>query len=172
MPHPWSPLLTVLSKITRKNYSTLISCPYCGNQHSYVKYGFYSRYLFDDNQINIQRYRCDHDVCPRKTFSILPHAFLRINRASLCMLMHVLREYEQGNTIASIARDTGSNWTRIQRWIAKALTIRNWISREYKQAPPCMSSKKEWSCFIRDFSWAFYPKRYGQTAINTKRIFL
>ena len=172
MPHLWNSLLTVLSEITNKNYDSLVFCPHCGNRNSFVKYGFYSRYLFDDDLINIQRYRCDNDVCPQKTFSILPHAFLRIARASLCMFMHVLKMHEQGNTIASIARDTDSNWSRIQRWLAKAIEIRDWISKEYGKAPPCLSSKKKWAFFMRDFSWAFYPKRYGLSAINTKRIFL
>ncbi len=172
MPHLWSSLLTVLSEITRKNDISLVCCPHCGNRYSYVKCGFYGRYLFGNDLINVQRYRCDNDACPQKTFSILPHAFLRITRASLCMFMHVLKMYEQGNTIASIAKDTGSNWPRIQRWIAKAMKIRDWVSKEYGKAPPCLSSKKKWGFFIRDFSWAFYPKRYGVGAINTKRIFL
>lgn len=136
MPTPWNSLLYFLSEITRENYNALICCPHCGNRNLYVKYGFYSRYLFDNNLIKIQRYRCDNDLCPHKTFSILPHAFLRINRASLCMLMHVLELYEQGNKIASIARDTGSNWSRTQRWIKKAREIKDWLSKEYKKAPP------------------------------------
>ena len=70
------------------------------------------------------------------TFSILPHAFLRIHRASLCMFMYVLARYEHGDSIASIARDTGSNWPRIQRWIKKAREIRDWLGKEYKKAPP------------------------------------
>jgi len=77
------------------------------------------------------------------------------------MLMYVLDLYEQGNSIASIARDIGSNWPRIQRWIKKAKEIRDWLSKEYEKAPPCLSSKMNWTSFIRDFSWAFYPARYG-----------
>lgn len=169
MPHLWSSLLTVLSEITRENDTSLVCCPHCGNRYSYVKCGFYSRYLFDDGLITIQRYRCDNDTCTRKTFSILPHAFLRITRASLCMFWKCMNN---GDTIAFIVRDTGSNWPIIQRSIAKAMKIRDWIIKEYGGAPPCLSSKKNWAFFIRDFSWAFYPERYGQTAINTKRIFL
>ena len=160
MPHPWNSLLTVLSEITRKNYKSFICCPHCGNRDSHIKYGFYSRYLFDGNLTNIQRYRCDNDQCPQKTFSILPHAFLRITRASLCMLLHVLKMYEQGNSIASIAKHTGSNWPRIQRWIAKAIAIRDWIRVERNGILPCLSSQNLWPSFIRDFSWAFYPARY------------
>ena len=172
MSHPWNSLLTVLSKVTRENYNSLICCPRCGNRFSYVKHGFYSRYLFDDDLIKIQRYRCDNDLCSQKTFSVLPHAFLRIARPSLCMFMYVLKMYEQGSSIASIARHIGTNWPRMQRWIIKATAIRDWIRIERRGVPPCSSSKMEWPSFTRDFSWAFYPGRYGQTAINTKRIFI
>lgn len=157
---PWNSLLTILSEITRKNSNHLIWCPHCGNRHTYTKWGFYHRYLFDDDLIKIQRYRCDNDLCPRKTFSILPHAFLRIMRASLCMLMHILSLYESGNCIACIARKTSNTWPRIQRWIANALSIRDWIKQEYGGISPCLSSDRLWTNFIRDFSWAFYPGRY------------
>jgi len=40
---------TLLSEITKENYTSLVCCPYCGNRYSYVKCGFYSRYLFDDD---------------------------------------------------------------------------------------------------------------------------
>ena len=159
MPRPWSSLISFLSEITRKNCDLIICCTHCGNRHTYVKWGFYSRYLFDDELINIQRFRCDNDLCPRKTFSILPHALLPIMRASLCMLMYILKMYEQGNSIAGIARHTGSNWTRIQRLIAKAMSIRDWIKQEYDSTSACLSASRQWTYFIRDFSWAFYPNQ-------------
>jgi len=159
MHRPWSSLITFLSEITRENYNSIIRCTHCGNRHTYVKWGFYCRYLFNDELINIQRYRCDNDLCPQKTFSILPHAFLPIIRISLCMLIYVLKMYEQGDTIAGIAQHTGSNWPRMQRWIAKALSIREWFECEYSRASPCLSQAVRWSSFIRDFSWAFYPDR-------------
>jgi len=160
MPHHWNSLLTFLPEITSEKDNSLIYCPHCGNRHSYVKNGFYKRYSFDDELALIQRYRCDNDKCPKKTFSILPHAFLRIARASLCMFIYVLQMYEQGSNIASIARSTGSNWPRMQRWVAKAKAIQDWISVELNGISPCLSPKKYWPSFIRDFSWAFYPKRY------------
>jgi len=159
MHRPWSSLISFLSEITRKNCDSIICCTHCGNRHTYVKWGFYSRYLFDDELINIQRFRCDNDLCPRKTFSILPHALLPIMRASLCMLMYILKMYEQGNSIAGIARYTGSNWTRIQRLIAKAMSIRDWIKQEYDSTCACLSASRQWTYFIRDFSWAFYPNQ-------------
>lgn len=159
MPRTWDSLITVLSEITRKNCVALVCCPHCGNRHTYIKWGFYSRYLFNDELINIQRFRCDNDLCPCKTFSILPHAFLPIIRASLYMLMYILKMYEQGETIAKIARHTGSNWPRIQRWITKAIYIRRWLAQEYGNAFPFLSQGKLWTSFTRDFSWAFYPNR-------------
>jgi len=159
MHHPWSSLITVLSKITRESSNSVIFCRLCGNRHSYVKWGSYSRYLFNNELINIQRYRCDNDLCPRKTFSILPHAFLPIIRVSLCMLMHILEMYEEGETIASIARYTDSNWPRMQRLIFKALSIRKWIQKEYNNVFPCLSQNRRWTSFTRDLCWAFYPKK-------------
>ena len=157
MPRTWDSLITVLSEITRKNCVALV----CGNRHAYIKWGFYSRYLFNDELINIQRFRCDNDLCPFKTFSILPHALLPIIRASLRMLMYVLTMYEQGKTIAKIARQTGSNWQRIQRWIKKALAIRDWFRQGNDIHPfPCLSPDRVWILFARNFSWSFYPERF------------
>jgi len=156
----WFSLISILSEITRKNSAPVICCPHCGNQFTFVKWGFYYRYLFDDELMAIQRYRCDNDLCPRKTFSVLPHAFLRIARASLCMLMYILSLYESGQSISGIARRTGNSWPRIKRWIGKASSIRDWIRQEYPAGFPCMAADRQWTGFIRDFSWAFYPGRY------------
>lgn len=159
MPHPWKSILTVLSEITRKNSDTFVCCSHCGNRDTFLKWGFYSRYSFDDSLINIQRYRCNNDLCPCKTFSILPHAFLPLIRASLCMLTYILKMYEQGDTIAGIARHTGNTWQRIQRWINQAIAIREWLQKEYVGRSPCLLNDRPWSTFTRDFSWAFYPGR-------------
>lgn len=155
MPPSYNSLISFLSKITRKNSSAIIQCSHCGNRHCYIKWGYYSRYLFNEELITIQRYQCDNDQCPRKTFSILPHAFLHITRASLCMLM-----YEQGCCIAQIANETGSTWSGIQRWICKALSIRDWLKKEYGQTDPCCYRINNWVSFTRDFSWTFYPERF------------
>jgi transposase-like protein len=158
MPHPWKLLIAVLSEITRKNCIAIVCCPRCGNRHTYVRWGFYTRYLFNDELINIQRYRCDNDLCACKTFSILPHALLPITRASLCMLMYVLRMVEQGDTIAKIVRCTGGSRSRVQRWINKAVAIRDWFRME--GGSPCFSPDQLWTSFSRNFSFAFYPERF------------
>ncbi len=159
MPHTWKSLITYLSNITKENYDSIICCTHCGNRDSYVKWGFYSRYLFNDELVKVQRYRCDNDLCPRRTFSVLPHAFLPIVRVSLCMLMYVLQLYEKGHCVAHIARCTGNEWPRIRRWISKAILIREWLSRENKDAFPCLSPNTHWPPFTRNFYWAFYPNR-------------
>jgi len=163
MPRSWKSLITILSKITRENCESLVFCSHCGNGHNYVKWGFYNRYLFDGELTNIQRYRCYNDKCQCKTFSILPHAFLRIIRASLCMLMHMLEMYEQGDSIANIAWQTDSNWPKTRRWLTKASKIREWLKQQSAIASwgpsPCFSPDKSWTSFNRDFSWAFYPDR-------------
>jgi len=165
MPHTWNTLITFLSDITRENCESLILCRNCGNRDSFVKYGHYKRYLFNDKEMSsIQRYRCDNDLCSRKTFSVLPHAFLPILRASLCMFMHVLKMYAQGLRIAQIARITGSNWPKTRRWINMASKINQWLQQEGEVSDwgscPCLSVHKFWSLFTRDFSWAFYPDRF------------
>lgn len=159
MPPIWNSLISFLSKITRENSSSTIQCSHCGNSHCYTKWGHYSRYLFDDELINILRYRCDNDQCPRKTFSILPRPFLPIVRASVSMLMYVLTRAEQGVNIAQIARETGSTWSRTQRWVSKAGLIRNWLKKEYGSTVACRCQASNWPAFTRDFSWTFYPAR-------------
>ncbi len=160
MPPIWISLISFLSEITRENDTPIIQCTHCGNRKTYTKWGSYRRYLFDDELINIQRYRCDNDLCPRMTFSVLPHALLPIERASMCMLMYVLSMYEQGQSIAQIARKTCNTWPRIQRWISKARSIRVWFEKEYGQTCPCYDLAADWFSFARDFSWAFYPERF------------
>lgn len=161
MPHPWNSLLSFLSEITSENQDLPIICPCCGNQYLHVRYGFYHRNQFDNGTIKIQRYLCNNDQCPRKTFSVLPHAFLRIIRPSLCMLMFVLKLYEaDGNDIMSISRYTETTWSTIRSWLGKAQELREWITKEYRGKFPCLSVKTLWTAFNRDLSWTFYPARY------------
>jgi hypothetical protein len=56
MPDTWRSLITNLSKITRESSGRVVCCIHCGNRHTYKKWGFYRRYLFNDELINIQRY--------------------------------------------------------------------------------------------------------------------
>lgn len=153
----WNSLISFLSDITKENYSSMIQCTHCGNRDTLIKWGFYNRYTFNDELINIPRYRCDNDLCPRQTFSIPPHPFLPILRASLCMLMYVLKMYEMGYCIAEIARATQNTWSRIHRWLSRIRLIRYWLFKEYGNTCPGLSMGGNWAVFVRDFSWTFYP---------------
>jgi hypothetical protein len=75
------------------------------------------------------------------------------------MLMYILMMHEQGHCIAEIAKKTGNTWSRIQRWISKAISIRHWFEKEYGMSCPCFTRIGDWFSFTRNFSWAFYPPR-------------
>lgn len=161
MPHTWKSLIAHLSKIATEDHERTICCPCCGNREHTARYGFYKRYNFDDQTlILVQRYRCNNYQCPRRTFSVLPHPFLRILRASLCMFQFVLALLEGGNTIAGIARITGQTWPRIGRWIHRAAHLRAWIRNDDAFSPhPCSRPPREWPGFVRDLSRVCYPGR-------------
>lgn len=161
MPRTWKLFISILSEIATQKSEQIICCPFCGNREHTTKYGFYMRYNFDDESlVSIQRFRCDNDQCPRRTFSVLPHPFLRILRPSLCMLRFILSLWESHLSIASIARMTGQTWPRIQRWIRRAADIRSRLdSDEAFLPPPCIKPIQEWTLFVRDFSHACYPGR-------------
>lgn len=162
MPHTWKSLIAVLSEIATQEYERTICCPCCGNRERTPKYGFYMRYNFDEQTlVTIQRFRCDNDQCPRITFSILPHPFMRILRASLCMFQFVLALWESRQSIASIARTTSRTWSRVQRWIRRAADIRSKLETDFSfSVHPCRRPIKEWSVFVRDFSHVCYPGRF------------
>lgn len=164
MPHTWKSLITHLSEIATQEYDRTIVCPCCGNKERTPKHGFYMRYSFDERtQVRIQRFRCDNDQCPRTTFSVLPHPFMRILRASLCMFQWVLSLWQNRQSVASIARNIGATWSRTQRWIGRALDIQKKLEYDFAfSVPPCLKPVREWSLFVRDFSHACYPVRCGR----------
>jgi len=155
-----------LVKLVEDKSTGPIVCCWCNNQNNFIKYGTYQRYAFSTaRRINIQRYLCKHDKCKR-TFSILPHPFLRITRYSLCMLEQILKLFYQQIHIAKIARYLGLSWSTINRAIPKVIEILSWIEQEAKADPswgprPCFDPSRCWSEFIRMFAAKFYPKRYG-----------
>jgi transposase-like protein len=80
MPHQLRSIVLDLNEIAKENQTGPTACHWCNNQDNIIKYGKYSRYDFTgDGLIDIQRYLCKHDQC-RRTFSILPHPFLRYTR--------------------------------------------------------------------------------------------
>ena len=150
----------------KKNQTGPLVCCWCNNRVNIIKYGKYQRYGFTSDQlIDIQRYLCKHDQC-RRTFSMLPHPFLRITRFSLCMFNELLRLVDEQLCIARIARRFAVSWPPIPRSIKMARRIADWIRQEAKTKPPwsphpCLHPCPCWSEFIRMFAAKFYPKRYG-----------
>lgn len=158
-------ILLYLDEAAKEKETGPVACHWCNNQSNIIKYGKYQRYAFNGNeQTDIQRYLCKHDRC-RRTFSILPHPFLRISRFSLCLFNELLRLADQGMSIAKLHRYFGIPWPTVQRAIKTGRKVLSWIRQEAKADPPwkptpCMQPSRCWSLFIRMFAAQFYPKRY------------
>jgi len=106
-------ILLYLTESAKENQTGPVVCYWCNNRVNIIKHGKYKRYDFSgDELIDIQRYLCKHDQC-RRTFSILPHPFLRISRFSLCLFNELLRLCDEHTTIAEIARRFAVNWPTI-----------------------------------------------------------
>ena len=166
MPHPMLTILLNLNDIAKKNQTGPIACHWCNNQNNIIKYGRYKRYGFSGQErIKIQRYLCKHDQC-RRTFSILPHPFLRITRFPLCMLTALLQLLDQQIPIAEICRRLGLPRSMAYWAIRKGRDLLDWIDQEAKTEPtwapfPCIDPPAHWSEFVRMFAMKFYPKRYA-----------
>jgi hypothetical protein len=159
-------ILLVLNEIAKQNQTGPIACHWCNNQVNIIKYGTYTRYGFSGQElIRIQRYFCKHDQC-RRTFSILPHPFLRITRLTLCMLTALIQLVNQQRPTAEICRRLCLTRSIVDGAIKKWLGLLDWIDQEAKTKPvwapsPCIDPPGQWSDFIRMFAMKFYPKRYG-----------
>ncbi len=142
----------------------LIACPACNSAKGHICWGHYWRYRpGTDQREAIQRFLCKNDECPRQTFSVLPHPFLRIVRFTLCSLFAILAMFEAGETVSELARQFGVARSTIRRAVGFSRRLKTWMDRESQTAPwapsPCFCPKRLWSSFIRAFSWAFYPAR-------------
>jgi len=168
MSHPMLHILLDLNEIAKKNQTGPIACHWCYNQNNIIKYGTYQRYGFSGGErIKIQRYLCKHDQC-RRTFSILPHPFLRITRITLCMLISLMQLLNQQYPISQIEDQLGLARSTVYWAIKKGRSILDWIDQEAKTEPnwapsPCIDPPGHWSDFIRMFAMKFYPKRYATT---------
>jgi len=165
MSPPLEATLRHFAVISKEKHTGPVVCSWC-NGVSHIKHGSYRRYAVGSTEmIPIQRYYCKHDQC-RRTFSILPHPFLRISRSTLCLLQALLGLYEQQVPVDHIAKTLKVSWNTVARAIEKAGIILPWLHREAESdaswAPtPCMNPPAHWPSFIRMFSAKFYPKRYG-----------
>lgn len=166
MSHPLLSILLYLTEAAKENQTGPVVCHWCNNRVNIIKYGKYQRYGFAGNErIDIQRYLCKHDQC-RRTFSILPHPFLRITRFSLCMFNALIKLLDQQHSAAQIARSLDLSWSTIVLAIEKGRSIMHWLAQEAKTEPvwaptPCINPSRTWSEFIRMFAMKFYPKRYA-----------
>jgi transposase-like protein len=154
-----------LIEIAKKKEAGPVVCTWC-NGTSHTKYGTYLRYApASSERIDIQRYRCKHDCC-RRTFSILPHPFLRITRYSICLFQALLTLFRQGGAVNPIAKTLGVGWATVTRALAQGELALEWIREEAKADPswspsPCTDPARHWTHFTRMFAAKFYPKRYA-----------
>lgn len=167
MSPPMAAIIKQLLELVEDKTTGRVCCCWCNNQINFIKYGTYQRYKFTVNElIKIQRYLCKNDQCNR-TFSILPHPFLRITRFSLCMFSVILELFEQELRIAEIAKRCGMDRQVVVRAIKAGKAIFEWLVQESRTDPiwgptPCLHPHRCWSDFIRMFAAKFYPKRYGK----------
>jgi transposase-like protein len=163
MTHPLSAILSALASMSTEKSSSPTFCLWC-NRNRFIKHGKYYRYaLQGQERCPIQRYLCKSPGCMR-TFSILPHAFLRYLRFSLCVLCELLAELTRNTTKTQISRILGVSYTTVLRISRVAGQIFHWINHE-TDAPwrpsPCVHGPRAWTTFIKMFSWKFYPIRYA-----------
>lgn len=100
-----------LTETIKQNQTGPVECTWCNNSANIIKYGTYHRYAFTGGElIPIQRYLCKHELCKR-TFSILPHPFLRITRFSLCIFRILLIMIQQKIPVSQIAFNSNVNFS-------------------------------------------------------------
>jgi len=161
MPTPLKTILECLTARAKLNISGPIACPRCGEMNLVSKYGFYSRFLFTGGHtIKIQRYLCNNDRCPRKTFSILPYPFLRIVRVGLCFL-YELGEARKKANIRELSKSSGFCRRTVRRLLEKAKQLGQWLEAELKaeswKGLPWLQPSSLWTIFNHMFSQRFYP---------------
>jgi len=168
MPTPLKAILRSASQVAKQNLTSEFVCPACGERHRLIKWGSYTRYLFDgDDTIKIQRVRCLNRLCPRCTFNVLPHPFVPILRFPLSFLRTLLQLHQQGRTIADLAKRSGKNWAVIRRCLSMARRIEKFIRDQLETilgvSSPCLCPTVCWTRFTQVFSWAFFPKLFRKT---------
>ena len=173
IPDPLIFMLTVLCQSAKENMTGPVRCPTCHLSGGFVKYGFYERYLFESpERIQVQRYLCKNPNCQTVTFSILPHPFLRYVRLPMCFLLALMNAYgAEGRSIASLAKSLNFSRGRVKRVIKRAGELKSWLFEINKEdmpwSRPCLSPPGRWTDFLKVFSFAFYPRRYGHFEFHT-----
>jgi len=149
-----------------------VKCPVCNERRNITKNGTYSRcadyHSESEENIKIQRYKCNNPECTRETFSIPPPMLLPIVRYSLDFSLNFLSEFQTVLiNIHRFARRIKKSWHTTKRLLAKARLIKAWIGQEARSSRCCLYPGKYWSTFCSYFSYAFYPGRLKKTATNT-----
>jgi hypothetical protein len=168
MPTPLNIILRSASQVAKQKLTSVVGCPFCGERHRLIKWGSYTRYLFDGDQvIKIQRVRCMNRQCPLVTFSLLPHPLLPVLRVPLCFLQALLRLHQKGISIAELAKDSGKSWAVIRRCLKMARRIQYFLRDQVQTilgaCSPCLNPAIYWTRFTRMFSWAFFPELHRKT---------
>ena len=161
MPTPLQAILVATNRIAKQNLTSEIICPNCGEHHLLIKWGFYTRYLFhDDDLIRVQRFRCLNRRCPKFTFSILPHPLLPIIRLPLCFIMTLLSQYQDGCSVADLSRKSSKSWSVVRRSLFIGKRIQSVLQKELEFLLPCLHPAVSWTVFTHAFSWALFPRRF------------
>ncbi len=143
-----------------------VHCPRCATT-LIIRHGTYLRaHPEEPVQVAVQRYLCKSPLCPRKTFSVLPYPLLPMIRhfyktLLLCHLLHSQRHRTQ----AATARQLGVTRGVVKRLSIFCRRLVPWLKHEQVIADwgpdPTANSGALWPDFCRDFSQAFYPKRWA-----------
>lgn len=168
MPTPLKAILRSTSQAAKQILPSEFVCPACGERHRLIKWGSYTRYLFDgDDIIKIQRVRCLNQQCHRCTFNVLPHPLLPILQVPLCFLRALLDMHQLGSTIADLAKRSGKSWPVIRRCLSMARRIQKFFRDQLETilgvSSPCLCPAVCWTRFTQVFSWAFFPQRHRKT---------
>jgi len=169
MPTALMNILDVGTLLAKENIIGEVVCPVCGERIEWIRYGYYTRYLFSgEERIDIQRYLCQNPKCPRRTFSLLPYPLLPILRVSLCFILVILAKYEGGEgNIGTLGRASGKKWGVIRRGVTRARQVRQWVKNEWAdlflETSTHIRQAMYWNEIIRSFSWAIFPVRFGKS---------
>lgn len=168
MPTPLKDILRSAGQVAKQNLTSELICPACGERHRLIKWGFYTRYLFEgEGTTEIQRVRCLNQQCHRCTFNVLPHPFLPILRVPLCFLQALLEMHQEGSTIGELAAQSGKSWPVIRRCLSMARRIQYFLRDQLETilgvSSPCLCPAVCWTRFTRAFSWAFFPELFRKT---------
>lgn len=172
-PFSWMSILPVCVENAKNNLEPDIRCPQCHERWRIVRYGRYWRYRYESHErLAVARYACRNPSCSRRTFSLLPHAYLPWVRTPLCRLLALYQQHvHEGQAINHLARKLRQAWNTLRRAVNLARRILDWCGRELAADAlpiwPCHRSR--WPAFCRAYSYAFLPACFSQKTINTIR---